>query len=361
MQTLKLGQTNRVFLNTQKPVDSVKLSILKTTGAYILDSGEAALQDKTCILDVPSGLYYFDVTLSSSAVDGDCLLYWTTTLSSVNVSLESEFEPEDAEIIAAVSTDQLLVLPSFVMANHLRGITESEISATYPDGIDFRDVLRTQIHAATSELEAHTLINFTPKTILGERQEYYMEALFEKYWTVALYEQPVVSVENVKLMLNNKEVVEIPTAWIQIGNSEEGLVKVVPYAGGTTGLAYTMVYQGGLGIAIILGGANYVPDFFSYDYTAGLDFNAMAKRHREELKNAISRRVALNMLPNLDIHRGMSSESRSIDGGSVSRSFTSSATFGEHSAAIERYQKDELKWINIFKRRHLTRLQVEGY
>lgn len=359
MQKLTLGQTNRVYLNTGETVDNVVLSVVDPLGEYVLDGSGNALQDKACSLDEGSGKYYFDVTFDSAVTPDDCYLYWVATNSSIAVNLEPELEPEDAIIVSKVDTDQLLASPSFVMDHFLRGITEAEIAATYQS--DYRSAIRDQIRVSTNELERDTLVYFTPQTITGERHDYYMDQIYEKFWTVNLYEHPIISVTRVRIMLKDQEVVDMPEAWIQIGDPLEGRIKIIPYAGGAAGLAFRMITRGSLGLAIILGEGNYVPDFFEYDYVHGLQWSTIDTAQKNDIKNAIGRRVALNMLPNLDTHRGLSSESRSLDGGSTTRSYTSSATFGEHSAALKQYEVAEKKWINSFKRKYLKRLQVEGY
>lgn len=359
MQKLTLGQTNRVFLNTGETVDSVLLSVVDPEGTYVLDGASAALQDKTCSLDAGSGKYYFDVTFKSTVTPDDVYLYWVATNSNIAVDLEPEFDPEDAIVVNKVDTDIMLASPSFVMDNFLRGITEAEIAATYQS--DYRSTIRDQIRVATDELERDTLVYFTPQTVTGERHDYYMRQIYEKFWSQALYEHPIITVTRIRILLNDQEIVIVPDAWIQIGNAMEGLVKIVPYAGGGAGMAFRMITRGSMGLAILLGESSYVPDFFEYDYTHGLQWSTLALKEKNNIKNAIGRRVALNMLPNLDTHRGISSESRSLDGGSSTRSYTSSATFGEHSAALKQYAEAEKKWINSFKRKYLKRLQVEGY
>ncbi len=359
MQKLTLGQTNRVFLNTGETVDSVLLSVVDPEGEYVLDGSSAALQDKTCVLDGGSGKYYFDVTFKSTVTPDDVYLYWVATNSSIAVDLEPEYDPEDAILVKKVDTDILLASPSFVMDNFLRGITETEIAATYQS--DYRSTIRDQIRVATDELERDTLVYFTPQTVTGERHDYYMRQIYEKFWTQNLYEYPIISITRVRIMLKDQEVVDMPEAWIQIGDPLEGRVKIIPYAGGAAGLAFRMITRGSLGLALILGEGTYVPDFFEYDYVHGLQWSTLERKEKTDIKNAIGRRVALNMLPNLDTHRGISSESRSLDGGSTTRSYTSSATFGEHSAALLQYKKAESAWINSFKRKYLKRLQVEGW
>jgi len=360
VQKLYLAKTNRVFLNTKKSVDSVKISLVDTTGSYVKDSGSADLKEKTCSLDVASNKYYYDVDFEATQTPIDAFIYWEAAKDSIAVLLEDKFSPEDAFIVKSVSTDQLLVLPSFVLDNFLRGISEDEIAETFP-GQSYRQALRDQIHAAIEQLEEATLLSFTQKSVTGEKHEYYMHEIYEKFWTVQLYHYPIVSVSQIKLLLNDQEIADIPQAWIQIGNPKEGLVKIVPYAGGITGFAFRLITKGGLGLAILMGESRYVPDFFSYDYTHGLDWDNLDTKEKRSIQMAIGRRVAINFLPNLDVHRGISSETESDSGASASRSYTSSAIYGEHSAAIQAFKKEETRWINLFKRKYLKRLQVEGY
>jgi len=360
MQKLFLGRSNRVFLDTDESVDAVKLSIVDPTGVFMQDSGDADLSQKDCTLDGSSGRFYLDVTFSSSATADDAYLYWEATISSITVKLESKFDPEDAVVVETVSTDRYLVSPSFILDNFLRGINEAEIEATYP-GLGFRETIRSQIQVATAEMQTKTKTYFTSRTITDEAHDYDKTPLYEKFWTQRLFHFPVQSVSSMKLMLKDQELAEIPAEWLQVGNKKQGLVKVIPYAGGASGFAFRLIMTVGHTLAILQGGVHYYPDFFLYTYVGGLDWDNLETDETTSIKNAIGRRVALNMLPNLDVHRGKASESKSIDGASASVSYTSSATFGEHSAAIKEYQVLEKAWVDEFKGRYLKRLILDGY
>lgn len=361
MQKLYLGKTNRVFLDTEKTVDAVKISLVNAVGAYIKDESENDIEGKTCTLDVPSGKYYYDITLISTQTVGDAYIYWDATYGSNAVVLEGAFSPEDAGIAEVINTDALLVSPTYVMDNFLRGIDESEIEATMV-GLTFREIIRDSIRAATEQLQEKTLVFFQSTTITEEMHDFKdMAPIYEKFWQNAIYHPPIISVTKVRLVLNEQEIVDIPPEWQQIGNKREGIIKIMPYTEGASGLAFKMITKAGMGLGILLGTAFYVPDFFEYTYQSGLDWTNLSSQERNSIKMAIGRRVALNMLPNLDVHRGLSSQSRSIDGASVAQSFTSSAMYGEHSAALEIFGKQEKEWINLFKRKYANRLQVDGF
>lgn len=355
MKKLKIGITNRIYLDTEKTVDEVKISILKRDGAFLKTDAGTDIDELDCTPDAEIGKYKCDINFHSETVPDYYTIVWSATYSGINVSLEDELSPEDILIEKRVAADTGLVLPSFVMDHHLRGIDVSIIESKYNDS--YRNALRREIKNATEELESLTEVYFTPRLIEGERHDYDMTPIYEKYWTNTLFHSPIVSVEKVALKLNNIEMIrEVPASWVQIGNAKEGTIKVMPYSGGYKGLMF--VYTVGVGIAILLAGSSYIPDFFSYDYYAGLDWDNLPLQEKNEIRIAISRRVAISILPNLDVHRGVSSESKSIDGVSKSTSYTSSALYGEHSAAINEFSKQEKLWIQSFKKKYLTRLKI---
>lgn len=362
MQKLYLGKTNRVFLDTEKTVDSVKLSLVDAVGAYVKDSGNNDLKEKVCSLEVSSGNFYFDVTFYTSVTAGIAYVYWDAELSTKVVLLEGKFSPEDSSITSVISTDVALTTPTEVMDHFLRGISEDEIESSYV-GHTYREVLRHEIQAATEQMEQKTLVYFTIKTITAERHDYTdMTSIYEKYWQNKLYHIPIIEITQARLMLNKTEIVDIPDVWIQPGNLKEGIIKIMPFIEGGHGLSFRFITKAGFGIAIALGsGGYYIPDFFEYTYDSGLDWDNLPLSEKTSIQNAIGRRVAINMLPILDTHRGISSQSRAIDNASTMDSYTSSAMYGEHSAAILQLQKQEKEWIDLFKRKYMTRLQMDGF
>ncbi len=360
MQTLFLGKTNRITLNTGKPVDDVKLSILTSTGTAVKDSNGADITNITAT-DGGGDKFYLDINLFESTNETDIYIYWVCSNNSISVVLEDEYDPEDGIIKKQVDTEPLLISPTYLMNNYLRGITVADIEETFV-GEGYRSTLKRQIRAATDHLQREVMVHFTPKTVTGERHTFYMSEIPEKFWTVRLYNVPIISVNKIQLKLNDYEIVEeIPSGWIQTENPKDGMVSIIPYAGGVAAFVFRIVTQGGMGAALLFGEASNIPGFFSYDYTTGIDWDNIHSTEKEDIKSAIGRQVAIHFLPNLDIHRGISSESDSIDGASSSRSYTSSATFGEHSAAIEAYIKQQKMWVNQFKRKYLTRLPMDGY
>jgi uncharacterized protein (DUF433 family) len=354
MKTLKIGVTNRIYLDTAKTIDDVAISIISGNGVYVKDNEDADVEDFACDYDTDAGKYYYDLELASDTTPESYYIVWTASYSGINVELEDIYNPEDCVIQEKMSIDNLLVSPSYVLDHFLRGITEGEIAATYQRS--YREAIRDEIKAATQQLQTAVEIYFQSQLIENERHDYDMASIYDKYWTNNLYHTPIQSVVKVSLKLNNSDVIqEVPSEWVQIGNAKQGMIKVMPFSS-SQGLVF--VYRVGIGIALLLNGVAYIPDFFSYDYYAGLDWDNLEVDEKRDIQNAIGRKVALNMLPNLDVHRGLSSQSLAADGVSKNISYTSSATYGEHSAAIEQYKFQELQWINLFKKRYLKRLNV---
>lgn len=358
MQKLYLGKTNRVYLQTAITIDAVVISIAGPTGVFLKDSSEADIEDKACTLDVSTNKFYYDVILSDSTSIDDAYLYWEASLSGIPVTLEPKYSPEDATVLETISSDVQLVSPTYVMDNYLRGISPEDIESTF-QCLSYYDYLREQIQAAQNQLEMKTRVYLTPRVITNERHDYTLEPIFEKYWTNRTFQYPIISVESMQLRVSDLELADIPTEWISIGNKKEGLVKVIPYAGGT--FSYRLFFGAGFGLQIWLGEVSYVPDYFVLNYTAGLTWDTLDSSEKTDIKTAIARRAAINMLPNLDTNRGIASESKGIDGATAAISFTSSAMYGEHSAAIKEFKEQEKSWVDLFKGKYNKRLILDEF
>lgn len=355
MKIIRIGVVNRIYLDTDRTVDAVLITIVNTDGNYAKLANGTDIKDLVCVKEVESGKWYYDIELHADTIADYYFIFWAATYSGINVSLEDSLTPEDCQIQAELPVDNILIPPSYVIDHHLRGIDIATIESYYQKS--YRSAIREQIKAATAQLETATEVYFKKRLILDERHDYDMTPIYEKYWTNILYHIPIYSVVKASIKLNEIEIIpEIPTSWIQIGNAKEGVIKVMPYSGNYNGLMF--VYTVGVGIAILLAGSAYIPDFFAYDYYAGLDWDNLESDEKENIRMAISRRCAINMLPNLDVHRGISSESSGIDGASKTVSYTSSAIYGEHSAAIEGFKRQDQDWIQLMKKKYLTRLKV---
>lgn len=131
------------------------------------------------------------------------------------------------------------------------------------------EVLEFYIKASVSWLERKLGIAIRTRVVLDEAHDYYRED-FQHYMHTQLYNQPVVSVQRIRLVLpGNRTLYEIPSDWISL-DKDTGLVRVA--AGLTRALQPTSS-----GLLPSLSTARNVPDVIRVDYTAGFDGDVPAE------------------------------------------------------------------------------------
>jgi len=378
MQKIKLGQQNRIYLKTKKRVDGGTLTLVDERGNAIKKQDGTAIVTESLTSDA-DGIYY-EFTPHADSVAGWWRAFWVGTYNGINIPLEGALDPEDIEAIAVSIAGEQLVPPSFFESQYLRGIDFDLIKQYFTQSGDLdgnrtlQDCYRDALENAREELELDTGVFFTPRKRV-ERYDYTGEDIMETKWFMQLEKTPVLELKELSLWFQGHKVSdqEIPLDWIDIGNPNEHRLTVLPFSQGQQGLTiavYSVFYTG---LRDLLGKHSYIPDFFRVVYMAGLDWygeyatklasgdaddSAMVQLTSQEKKNvmsAIARRAAINLLPNLDVARGIASQSTSVDGRSSSTSRTSSAMYGENSAAILNYQEQEEKWMDRFMARYNTR------
>jgi hypothetical protein len=214
------------------------------------------------------------------------------------------------------------------------------------------------IQAAQAELERQTQVFFEPTKVEDEKHEYYLQDFRQTFWQQQLFEYPIISVDKARIMYNDQVICEFNLDWLVI-NKKMGTMELLPKAIGEGGFIFSMLLQGMSGFATIMyTGYDRLPCFFHVDYTAGLDFQKLPERDKADLRMAIGRQAAINLLPKLDDRMGISSESTSQDGVSESVSYTASAMFSQYSAQIEQYKKDNAEWVIYFRRKHLKNVAM---
>jgi hypothetical protein len=214
------------------------------------------------------------------------------------------------------------------------------------------------IKAAQAELERDTQVFFEPRKIIDEKREYYLQDFRQTFWMTQLYEWPLISLERAEILYNDQSICDLKLEWLVV-DKKHGTVELLPYAIGESGFLFSMLLQGMSGFASVMyTGYDRIPCFFHFDYTTGLDLEKLPDYEKEDLKMAIGRRAAINVLPKLDSRMGISAESTSQDGVSESVSYTASAMYGQYSAQIEQYKKDDPEWVKNFRRRYLKNVAM---
>lgn len=194
------------------------------------------------------------------------------------------------------------------------------------------------IEAAISQVEAEFDIAILPTVITDEAHDYYRQD-FEKFIYTVLHHHPIISVEQVRVVLpQGVRVLDFDKRSFNID-----------YAAGTLEIALgpgqVTLAQAAAFLPIIFGRQDYLPRSIRVDYTAGFsDKTYLGRRGLPGmLKKYISYLAAEGVLAiagDLIVGAGIASQSISMDGLSQSVNTTSSATNSGYGSRILQYQKE---------------------
>jgi hypothetical protein len=155
---------------------------------------------------------------------------------------------------------------------------------------------------------------------------------FSQWGYLQLRKRPVLSVDDIKIVLPNGQEVLNLMQWLKLYKKPAQL-HVVPYAG----TPFMMVNVPGIAFPLLSGnlGRN-LPQAIWVDYTAGMS------PVPEDIKNVIAKIASIDVLGIAGdaILAGIASLSTSVDGLSESYSTTASATNATYGAHILQYQKE---------------------
>lgn len=223
-------------------------------------------------------------------------------------------------------------------------ISVDELKTNYLFGLDLTDddgneypesLYEFFIQSAISWLEHRLDIPIAPKTLVDEKHDYFRED-YNKYIWMKLKESPVISVEEVRLVLPGEQVIQtFESDWIHI-QKESGQLQLVP---GTGTAGSILLGASGAYIPVIYGNNRFIPDAFRVDYTAGFEPGQVPPL----LLDVIGKKASfgpLNIAGDLLGGAGIASQSIGIDGLSQSFNTTSSATNAGYGARLLQYSKE---------------------
>lgn len=353
MKTLYIGvaNPNRLTLDTfvdftQEKVESVKVTIVNEAGTVATDDGGQPLQDKA--VDITTGKKRFvEFKFHADTEPGYFRAYWVVMGGNDRrVELESYNSPEALRVKKTAEYNRELVSPALVRNMFLKNI---------PMGGYGDDDLREIIQSAQGELEDDIQITLSPHQVLEEKHDYYHEQFVHTFWLKQFYEFPIISLDAWTIKYSDHVVLDLdpPESFIQV-EKDMGTAELIPLAAGQSGWLYTMLFSGlsALGVSIF-GGFERIPLFFHFDYTTGIDFDNIPVNEKSKIRTAIARRAAIEVLPKIDAEMGIASRSVSIDGVSETTSLTSSAMYGQYSAQITQYMKQDARWVEKMRRRYM--------
>lgn len=243
-----------------------------------------------------------------------------------------------------------------------------ELKSFYLFGVDLTDdagnpypdsMYAHYIKAAVDWLENDLLIQIKKQSYTEEMHDFYRDD-YDNYIWLKLHNHPVISIEEVKLVLPGEQTVKVfEKEWIHI-ERHDGQLQLVP---GTGTAGSILLGASGSWIPLIYGNNKFIPDCFRVSYTAGFGKppagsfgftpgsnppsvsrpDPKLEKVPPKIKEVIGKIAALgpfNIAGDLLGGAGIASQSISIDGLSTSFNTTSSATNAGYGARIIQYQKD---------------------
>lgn len=224
------------------------------------------------------------------------------------------------------------------------------LDLTNDEGVPYPDSLFAFfIKNAVSWLEHKLDIKIKRTDYVEERHDFYKDD-YESYIFLDLLRTPVISVEEVKLVLPGEQtVMTFDQEWIHVQRLS-GQIQMVPGVGSAGSI---LLGAGGAWLPFIYGANRFIPDAFRVTYTAGFGRRtsptAVGPADPDvdtvppiivELVGKIASFGPLNIAGDLLGGAGIASQSIGLDGLSQSFSTTSSATNAGFGARILAYGKE---------------------
>lgn len=246
------------------------------------------------------------------------------SLSTLESSLSDPQQGEGDCALDIITVDQL-------KTNYLFGLDLTNDTGTeYPDSL-----YEYFIKSAVSWIEHKLDIPLCPKAIVDERQDFYKED-YDNFIFIELDQYPVISVQQVQLVLPANQVVQTYDAnWIHV-DKKSGQVHIVP---GGESVGTTLLGAHGAWLPFLYGRNRYIPEAFRINYTAGFESGKVPAT----LIDVVGKTASfgpLNIAGDLLGGAGIASQSIGIDSLSQSFNTTSSSTSAGYGARLLQYQKE---------------------
>jgi len=158
-----------------------------------------------------------------------------------------------------------IITPQFIRDTYVLGV-----DLTLDDGSPYPDILFSQaIESAISTIELQLGIQFDPFKVKGERHDARISNK-SAFYPFTLDHRPVKSVERLSISLGNYPLVDLPVSWAVSTSAQHGQINLIP-TGETIG---SFLFRGGIPLLFgdIFSPYQYVPGYFSIDYTSGFTY-----------------------------------------------------------------------------------------
>lgn len=334
---------NRVYLEDLNIADNsytVTYSLRNEMGEFVKDKANNEIKNVAAKIETKEKKFFADLELATDARGKYVRLEFVIKKGNL-------FVPSSAALIDLIidkGAKQVELVPiSYLKDYALNSNLNSKLKTAIANYKD--DGFREKIASAHSYLETQLEMSLYPVTKM-EKHDWFKDNMKETFWMVQLYEWPIISVQSYKLYYGVEEILEIPAEYLQL-NKEMGIVEYLPtgdqpffmifYNVGVEATQFSL-FSRGLG-------SERLPNVFHITYTHGLDFYNLTDSQQSEIRDAISRRALVSLLPRLDPDTLIASHSTSVDG--MSHSKTNRGLDWINGA-----KQDEAEWIRVFKRKY---------
>jgi hypothetical protein len=264
--------------------------------------------------------------------------------NALSLAVDVFSEPQPGELDPALSIISIEELKTY----YLFGLDlTNDLGEEYPDSL-----FAFWIRNAVDWLERKLDIPILPVTIDEERHDYYRDD-YDKYIYIQLNRYPLISVEEVKMVLPGEQVVQtFDQNWLH-PERHSGQLQLVP---GTGTAGSILLGASGAWLPLIYGNNRFIPDVFRVKYTAGFGrpppsgcSTSISYSDPQldkvpaiigELVGKVAAFGPLNIAGDLLGGAGIASQSISIDGLSQNFNTTSSATSAGYGARLIQYNKE---------------------
>lgn len=210
----------------------------------------------------------------------------------------------------------------------LFGVTLSD-----SDGAPFPPALfEFYIKSAVSFVERYLDIPLRPLVIVDETQDFYRQDYYTNNF-IQLNNSPVRDVQRVQLILpTGQQVIDYDPTWIKI-EKDTGQLQIVPGGGNISSIALGL---SGQWLTVVNQWADFIPQLFHIDYTAGFE-KGQCPYDLREVVGMLAALGPLHLAGDLILGAGIASEALSMDGLSQSIATTSSPSFAGYGARTKNY------------------------
>lgn len=228
--------------------------------------------------------------------------------------------------------NSIAITPDYIKSNYLFGINLCKANGeAFPDS-----AIQQKVDAAIADLENRLGIDITPKC-RTETLEFY-RGDFQKwgYLETTYHLTELISLSG---KIGEFTMIDMPVEWeTTYTNSDDRIksriINIIPIG---SSAKYNQLIAGGLAVHVGLLGYDTIPNFWQVEYRSGF------KRIPPEISDVVSKMAVINIyniLADLELGAGISSQSLSFDGFSKSVSTTASAMYSSLSAKVEMYKKE---------------------